>query len=236
MNIRFENVSMRYPPGSPVLEDITFELESGSFHFLCGPSGAGKSSLLGLLSLSRKPDSGTIHMFGKEVSSLSRDALPHLRRRVGMVFQDFQLLDHMTVAQNIALPLHVAGETQKDTKEKVESLLEWIGMENLRNNFPPTLSGGQKQKVAIARAVINKPDLLLADEPTGNLDPALSLKFLYLFEQLNQDGTTIVIATHDESLLARFNRPVLRLKDSHISLSPALPEKPKQPSQVQSAP
>jgi cell division transport system ATP-binding protein len=214
--ITLEHVAMEYLPGQEVLNDISMTLDAGSFHFLTGPSGSGKSSLLSLLWLQRRAAHGHIHMFGEEVTHLPREELPRLRRRVGIVLQDYRLLDHLTVAENVALPLKVAGESQADIARKVGELLEWIGLMDCRNARPATLSGGQKQRTAIARAVITKPDLLLADEPTGNLDAELAVKFMYLFEALNQAGTTVLIATHDEQLISQFHYPVLRLKDGKL--------------------
>jgi len=210
------NLSLEYTPGHRVLKDISLKVPKGSFHFLTGASGAGKSSLLGLFALTIRPTAGRLKLFGQEVTKLDHDALPQLRRKVGSVVQDFQLLDHLTVAENIALPQKVAGVSYADTDTKVTELLDWIGLASFRDVKPPLLSGGQKQRVAIARAVINNPPLLLADEPTGNLDPKLSKRFMYLFESLNKMGTTIILATHDESLIRAFSYPVLNLKDGKV--------------------
>ncbi len=214
--IAFEHVAMEYVPGAPILKDVSLELRPGSFHFLAGPSGAGKSTLLSLLWLQRRATHGHIHMFGEEVTYLPREELPRLRRRIGIVLQDYRLLEHLTIAQNVALPLKVAGELQHDIDNKVRELLEWIGLSEYHDAKPATLSGGQKQRAAIARAVVTKPDLLLADEPTGNLDSELALKFMYLFEALNETGTTVLIATHDEQLISLFEYPALRLKDGKL--------------------
>jgi cell division transport system ATP-binding protein len=219
--IALEHVAMSYLPGREILTDVSMELARGSFHFLTGPSGTGKSTLLSLMSLQHRATGGHIHMFGEDVTHVPRAALPRLRRRVGMVLQDYRLLDHLTVAENVGLPLKVAGETQHDTDGKVRELLEWVGLPEHHDAKPATLSGGQKQRVAIARAVITKPDLLLADEPTGNLDGELSLRFMYLFEALNKSGTTVLLATHDEHLIARFSYPVLRLHEGKIAHSRA---------------
>lgn len=210
--ITLEHVGMEYLPGQPVLRDVSLSLQKGSFHFLTGPSGAGKSSLLSLLSMQHRASRGMVEMFGKNVTITPRDDLPALRRRVGLVLQDFRLLDHLTVAENVALPLKIAGDTPQEIDRKVRELLDWIDLSEYHDLKPPVLSGGQKQRTAIARAVITKPDLLLADEPTGNLDSQLSLRFMYLFEALNQTGTTVLVATHDESLISLFKYPVLRLE------------------------
>lgn len=218
--IALEHVMMEYLPGQAILKDVSLELRRGSFHFLTGPSGAGKSTLLSLLSLQQRATGGHIHMFGEEITGLPREALPKLRRRIGVVLQDYRLLDHLTIAGNVGLPLKVAGEEPWETENKVRELLEWVGLTAHHDSYPPILSGGQKQRAAIARAVITKPDLLLADEPTGNLDADLSLRFMYLFEALNQAGTTVLVATHDEHLISLFNYPVLKLKDGRINRQP----------------
>ncbi|MCC7260456.1 MAG: ATP-binding cassette domain-containing protein [Alphaproteobacteria bacterium] len=210
---------MEYEAGKSILHDVSFYLAAGSFHFLTGPSGAGKSSVLRLISLAHAPSSGKVRLFGKDMSRVARDDIPMLRRRIGMVYQDFRLLDHLTVADNVALPLKIAGAPKKHIRENVEEMLEWLGIGEFINAKPQTLSGGQKQRVAIARAVINKPDILLADEPTGSLDPELSLQFMYLFEALNKSrGTTIVIATHDDYLVSHLNVPALWLRDGRMTL------------------
>lgn len=214
--IALEHVAMEYLPGQEILKDISLELQKGSFHFLTGPSGSGKSTLLSLLSLQHRASKGHVHMFGQEVTRTPREDLPRLRRRIGIVLQDYRLLEHMTIAENVALPLKVAGEPQDVIDAKVKELLDWVGLPGHQDARPATLSGGQKQRAAIARAVITKPDLLLADEPTGNLDSELSLRFMYLFEALNQGGTTVLVATHDEHLISLFSYPVLRLKDGRV--------------------
>lgn len=215
--LSLEHIAMEYLPGQEILKDVSMELKRGSFHFLTGASGTGKSTLLSLLSLQYRASKGKIRMFGEDITHLDREEMPRLRRRVGIVLQDYRLLDHLTIAENVALPLKVAGESQELIEDKVEELLEWVGLPEYHNARPATLSGGQKQRAAIARAVITKPDLLLADEPTGNLDSELALRFMYLFEALNQSGTTVLLATHDEHLISLFSYPVLRLKDGRIS-------------------
>ncbi len=191
-------------------------LPAGSFHFITGPSGAGKTSLLNLLALTARPIRGTITMNETVVSKLTRESLPKYRRRIGVVSQAYDLLSHMTIAENIALPLKVAGETPAQIAPKVDEMLEWMELSHYKHTYPDVLSGGQRQRVAIARAVITKPQLLLADEPTGSLDPTLAHRFIYLFEALNQMGTTVLIATHDEHLISLFQYPVLKLADGRI--------------------
>ncbi|MES2985169.1 MAG: ATP-binding cassette domain-containing protein [Pseudomonadota bacterium] len=217
--IRCNNMSLEYISGKPVLRHVNLHLEPGSFTFVSGASGAGKSSLLSLLALSLKPTSGTMSLFGADVTDLPREALPDMRRKIGTVFQDFQLLNHLTVAENVALPLKIIGETRDDIHVKVKELIGWIGLEGFADVRPPLLSGGQKQRVAIARAVINKPLLILADEPTGNLDHELSMKLMYLFRSLNKVGTTVVFATHDGSLMEAFEYPTIFLRDGQLHRS-----------------
>lgn len=207
---------MEYLPGHEILHDVSMSLEKNSFHFLTGASGAGKSTLLSLLSFQIRATKGRIRMFGEDVTKMGREEMPRLRRKVGIVLQDYRLLEHMTIAENVALPLRVAGEAQEMIDDKVNELLEWVGLKGYNDAKPATLSGGQKQRAAIARAVITKPDILLADEPTGNLDSELALRFMYLFEALNKMGTTVLLATHDEHLISLFNYPVLRLQDGKI--------------------
>jgi len=216
--VRFQNVGMRYGPGPEVLRDVSFELAPGSFHFLAGPSGAGKTSLLRLLYLANRPSRGLISMFGQDVSTASRAALPMLRRRIGVVFQDFRLLDHLTALDNVALPLRIAGADPQRTRDHVIELLTWVGLGDRLDARPATLSGGEKQRVAIARAVIARPSLLLADEPTGNVDPEMAQRLMYLFVELNKLGTAIVLATHDTHLLQRFRFPVMRLRDGLLAI------------------
>lgn len=215
--ITLEHIAMEYTPGQPILKDVSLTLERGSFHFLTGPSGAGKSTLLSLLSLQGRATHGKFHMFGENVTNMRREDLPRLRRRIGIVLQDYRLLDHLTVLENVSLPLKVAGEPDDVITPKAMELLEWVGLADHQNAKPATLSGGQKQRTAIARAVITKPDILLADEPTGNLDTDLAHRFMYLFEALNQTGTTVLVATHDEHLISAFNYPTLRLKDGSLT-------------------
>lgn len=217
--IRFENVGLRYGMGPEVLRDVSFHLEAGSFHFLTGPSGAGKTSLLRLLFLALKPTRGFISLFGEDVSTLQRTQIPDMRRRIGVVFQDFRLLDHMTTFENVALPLRVRRTPRTRYKKDVVELLEWVDLGDRINALPEVLSGGEKQRAAIARAVVGQPDLLLADEPTGNVDPALAARLLRLFVELNKLGTTILIATHDYGLLDQFDAPRLNISGGELTVS-----------------
>ena len=199
--IRFENVGMRYGSGAEILKNISFDLDAGSFHFLTGPSGAGKTSLLKLMYLAERPSRGLVTMFGRDTTTLGRNDLPLLRRRLGIIFQDFRLLPHLTVFDNVAVPLRLRGERPRQYRANVIELLDWVGLGDRLNALPSTLSGGEQQRVAIARAVVGKPDLILADEPTGNVDPELGQRLLHLFKELNRQGTSILIATHDRQLI-----------------------------------
>lgn len=216
--IRFENVGMRYGMGPEVLRDISFHLRPGSFHFLTGPSGAGKSSLLKLMYLVSRPSRGLITMFGHDMATTPRRKLPALRRRIGVVFQDFHLLDHLSALDNVALPLRIAGFDDDKVVEHAGELLKWVGLADRLQARPATLSGGEKQRVAIARAVIGRPSLLVADEPTGNVDPAMGSRLMHLFLEMNKLGTTVVIATHDVSLLKDVDASVMTLENGRLSV------------------
>jgi cell division transport system ATP-binding protein len=196
---------LRYGPGPEVLHDLTFRIDPHSFQFLTGPSGAGKTSLLRLLFLSLRPTRGLITLFDHDVATLGKDSLSTLRRRIGIVFQDFRLLDHMTTYENVALPLRVIGMAEESYRDEVVELLSWVGLGERMSALPPVLSGGEKQRAAIARAVIARPQLLLADEPTGNVDPTLARRLLRLFVELHKSGTSVVIATHDVALMNQFD-------------------------------
>ena len=209
--LQLDHVGFRYGRGGEILKDISFGLTRGELAFLTGASGAGKTTLLRLLFLAQKPTRGRIQLFGKDVAQLQRRALTPLRRRLGVVFQEFRLLDHLTTFDNVALPLRVAGHAAETYHRDVADLLEWVGLKAQSQSYPPVLSGGEKQRAAIARAVIAKPELLLADEPTGNVDPALAKRLLHLFTELNRLGTTVLIATHDMNLLQQVGAPVLHL-------------------------
>ena len=214
--IRFENVGLRYGLGSEVLRDLTFEITPHSFQFLTGPSGAGKTSLLRLLFLSVRPTRGLINLFGRDIAALDKDALSALRRRIGIVFQDFRLLDHMTTYENVALPLRILGKKESSYRNEVVELLHWVGLGERMWALPPVLSGGEKQRAAIARAVIARPEILLADEPTGNVDPSLAQRLLRLFVELHKSGTSIVVATHDIALMDQFDARRLVIHDGRL--------------------
>jgi cell division transport system ATP-binding protein len=212
---------MRYGPGPEVLRDVSFALPPGSFHFLTGPSGAGKTSLLKLMYLAHRPSRGLITMFGQDVSTADRATLPLLRRRIGVVFQDFRLLEHLSALDNVGLPLRIAGVPEDRVRNNVAELLTWVGLGDRMDARPATLSGGEKQRLAIARAVIARPSLLLADEPTGNVDPEMAQRLMYLFVELNKLGTAVVLATHDLHLLQHFAFPTLRLQAGQVRVEQA---------------
>lgn len=218
--VRFQNVGMRYGEGPEVLHDINLDLPRGSFHFLTGPSGAGKSSLLRLIYLAAKPSRGIVNLFGRDVSRVPRKTLPELRRRIGIVFQDFRLLAHLSALDNVALPLRVAGRRENEIQQNVTELLTWVGLADSLAARPATLSGGEQQRVAIARAVVSRPDILLADEPTGNVDDRIAMRLLFLFEELHKVGTTVIIATHNEGLVNHFGHGRLHLDNGHLAMLP----------------
>ncbi len=216
--IEFDNVGLHYGAGPEILKNLNFKIDPGSFHFLTGPSGAGKTSLLRLLLLSLRPTSGQLTMFNKDVAGLDKEAMMAMRQHIGIVFQEFRLLDHLTTFENVALPLAVRGEPEASYRSNVQELLDWVGLGHQINARPELLSGGEKQRAAIARAVIAKPELLLADEPTGNVDPELAERLLHLFVELNRMGTTIILATHELHLLDQFRFPRLQLQDGEVSI------------------
>ena len=201
--VLFDNVGLRYGTEREVLSDISFTLYPGSFYFLTGASGAGKTSLLKLLYLAQRPSRGMIRMFGTDVITVPRERLPAFRRRIGTVFQDFRLVEHLSAFDNVALPLRVSGVPEREIEKPVADMLDWVGLAHRAEAKPATLSGGEQQRVAIARAVISRPEVLVADEPTGNVDHDMGLKLLRLFEALNRLGTTVVVATHDVQLLKK---------------------------------
>jgi cell division transport system ATP-binding protein len=214
--IRLNSIGVKYEGGNHVLRDASFHLRPGSFHFLTGPSGSGKTTLLRLLFMSMQPTHGQIYVLGQDISRVTPSRRAQLRRRIGIVFQDFRLLDHLSTWENVALPLRVTGKRVSDYKEDVTDLLQWVGLGDRMHSFPSVLSGGEKQRAAIARAVIARPQLLLADEPTGNVDPSLAQRLLRLFVELNKSGTSIVIATHDIALMDQYDARRLVLHEGRI--------------------
>lgn len=216
--IFMQNVGLRYGHGPEIISDIKMSLKKGSFHFLTGKSGAGKTSLLSMMYLSQKPTRGSVSVFGQNVNFANRDSLAILRRKIGVVFQDFRLIEHLTAFDNVALPLRISGMSERQIKQRVSEMLDWVGLSKNIYSITSTLSGGEQQRVAIARAVINQPELLLADEPTGNVDNDIATKLISLFVELNKLGTTVVIATHSEKLISEFNYPRLHLQDKSLKI------------------
>ena len=207
---------MRYGRAPEVLKDIRFTMAPGSFHFLTGPSGAGKSSLLKLIYLAHQPSRGRVELFGHDVAALPRREHPFLRRRIGVVFQEFRLLEHLSAFDNVALPLRIEGRKPDSYRDDIAELLNWVGLGKKMHAMPAALSGGEKQRLAIARAVVNRPELLVADEPTGNVDHEMALRILRLFVELNRLGTTVLIASHDRELFEASGMPVLRLNEGRL--------------------
>jgi len=218
--VQFDTVGLRYGEGPETLSDISFTLTTGAFYFLTGASGAGKTSLLKLLYLAQRPSRGAITLFGEDAVMLPRERLPGFRRRIGVVFQDFRLVPHLSAYDNVALPLRVAGLGEAEIDEPVREMLAWVGLTGKGDARPPTLSGGEQQRVAIARAVIGRPEILVADEPTGNVDPAMAERLLHLFDSLNRLGTTVVVATHDFQLMARIPHASMMRLDNGRLLDP----------------
>lgn len=212
--IRFDNVCLRYQRDSRnVLENITMDISPGSFYFITGNSGAGKTSLLRLIFLTHRPTRGDVFLFGTNVTKLARRERPLLRRQIGVIFQDFRLLDHLTIYENVALPRQVAGGRDSQYRDDVVELLEWVGLGAHIDSYPATLSGGEQQRAAIARAVISQPSLIIADEPTGNVDPDMGARLVRLLDELHRRGTTILVATHDQNLWSQFHHPQLHLEN-----------------------
>ncbi len=214
--IQLFHVTKEYPGDGPALQDVTLEIEKGEFVFLTGASGAGKSTLLKLIFCDEPATSGQLLLFGKNVAKIRPKAIPYVRRNIGVVFQDFKLLPQRTVAENVALPLEVRSLPDREIRKRVRGLLRSVGLEHRADKFPPSLSGGEQQRVAVARALATDPALLLADEPTGNLAPDRTLEVMELLPGANARGTTVVVATHDRSLLERYKRRVVLLERGRL--------------------
>ncbi len=215
--IRFENVSKIYSGQErPALENVNLEIAKGEFVFLVGLSGSGKSTFLRLVLREERPTTGVIHVAGKDLNSLPNHKVPELRRQVGTVFQDFRLLPNKTITENVAFALHVLGHSQKEIKREVPEVLELVGLEDKGDRKPSEISGGEQQRVAIARAYVTKPPILIADEPTGNLDPSTSIGIMKLLDRINRDGTTVLMATHDSGIVDQMRKRVIELDNGHI--------------------
>ncbi len=218
--VRLEAVGLQYEragrPGADALRDLSFEIPDGGFRWLLGPSGAGKSSLLRLLHLAVRPTRGQLQVFGQNMSHAKRGDLPDIRRRIGMVFQDFRLLPHLSAFDNVALPLRIARLPEDQIRADAMEMLRWVGLAKLVDSRPAELSGGEQQRVAIARAVVGRPSLLLADEPTGNLDDVQAERLMLLLREMNRLGATVVVATHNEALVARHPGRQLRLAHGRL--------------------
>ena len=214
--VRLEGVVLRYGKTDPVLRDITFAVAEGGFRWLLGPSGAGKSSLLRLLYLASRATSGSVEVLGHDIARTARERLPALRRQIGVVFQDYRLMPHLSAAANVALPLRLAGKPESDIRADVAEMLQWVGLARRANARPGELSGGEQQRVAIARAVVARPHLLLADEPTGNLDDLQAKRLMQLFMEMNRLGATVIVATHNEGLVQRHPARSLRLHEGRL--------------------
>ncbi|MEM9988080.1 MAG: cell division ATP-binding protein FtsE [Pseudomonadota bacterium] len=216
--VDFENVRLTYDGSRAVLTDANLVLREGDFRFLTGASGAGKTTLLKLVYLAHRATSGRVSVFGQDVGLLPTEELPTLRRRIGVVFQEFRLLDHLTAFENVALPMRVMGVKETEYRTDVIELLSWVGLAHRMTAKPAILSGGEKQRVALARALVSKPDLILADEPTGNVDPEMGAKIMQLLLELNRMGTAVIVATHDLGLVKRIPKKILRLKNGEVTL------------------
>lgn len=217
--IELSHVGLRYDGGPEVLSDISLTLDDGSFHYLSGSSGSGKTSLMRLLHLGKLPTRGTINAFDHDVSKLSKSKRSDIRKQIGVIFQDFRLLNHLSIYDNIALPLRLSNQPEKKIKSAVTDMIEWIGLGDYTHSRPAFISGGQQQRVAIARAVITKPKILLADEPTGSLDDPMGDKIMVLFEELHKRGMALVVATHNKGTIKRFPHPVLKLKSGQLEVT-----------------
>lgn len=219
--VRMDGVSLRYGRGPEILKDVDLSLKSGSFNFVTGASGAGKSTLLQLINLALEPSRGFLHIFGQDTSAVRGKDVLALKRRIGIVLQDFRLIDHLSVFENVCLPLRIAGVPREHYKQDVLELLHWVGLGRRLQALPATLSGGEKQRTAIARAVLSKPDILIADEPTGNVDADISQRLLRLFVELNRMGTTVIIATHDPTLIHSHAAGIIKIKNGKVSQVPS---------------
>lgn len=216
--ITFDGVTYSYPRAeTPAVENVTFSLEDGSFHYLTGPSGAGKTTLFRMMYMDLRPTEGKLIAFGKDVTRVREDDIAMMRRRMGVVFQDFRLLPHLTVGENVSLPLTLHGPMTKEQEACVDEIINWVGLGQKADILPGFLSGGEKQRIAIARAVVNRPRVLIADEPTGNVDASMGRRIMHLFTELNKQGTTVLIATHDRQLMADCPAPAITIENGRLA-------------------
>lgn len=216
--ITFDGVSYIYNKAQrPAVEGVTFSLEEGSFHYLTGPSGAGKTTLFRMMYMDLRPTSGKLIAYGKDITRVAEDDIAMMRRRMGVVFQDFRLLPHLTVKENVSLPLTLLGPMTRDQEACVDEIINWVGLGQKADKQPGFLSGGEKQRIAIARAVVNRPRLLIADEPTGNVDASMGRRIMHLFTELNKQGTTVLIATHDRQLMADCPAPAITIENGRLA-------------------
>lgn len=216
--ISLDKVMVHYGNGVPILKNVSLELNKKSFYFLTGASGAGKSTFIRLLYMGLKPSSGALKIFGENVSDLNSQEICQVRQKIGVVFQDYNLLNYLTVLENVALPLKVRGETQRAREHQAKEILDWVGLGNCFNVYPEQLSGGQKQRVAIARAVITRPDIILADEPTGNVDENIANKLMRLFYGMHKMGTCVIVATHYRQFVDQFKFSELAIERNKVFL------------------
>ena len=221
--IQFTNVVKTYQQGNNALNGATMQIEDGEFVFLIGPSGSGKSTIIKMITGELKPTSGTVHVNGYSLERIRKREIPYLRRTVGVVFQDFRLIDKMTVYENVAFAMRVVGAREREIRERVPYVLELVGLESKMNRHPNEMSGGEQQRLAIARALVNNPSTIIADEPTGNLDPERSFEIMALLQEINNLGTTVLVVTHDQNLVEYFNKRVISL-DEGIVVSDGMEE------------
>ncbi len=216
--VSFDNIGLRYGSAKETLRDISLDIKKGDFMFVIGNSGAGKTSFLNLIHASLNPSRGFLNIFGKDINTMTHTDLANVRRRIGFVFQDFRLIDELSVFDNIALPLKILGLTEKEINFRVDTMLDWTEMSDHKNAYPKNLSGGQQQKVAVARSVINNPDIILADEPTGSIDTKMTDKIIAMFEELNKSGVSIVFSTHNEYIIKNTKHKILLVENGKIDI------------------
>ena len=215
--VKFENVSMTYPGGEQkAIDDMSFTIQDGEFVFLVGPSGSGKTSVIKLITGEVDASGGELFVNGFDLRNMRRGKIPAMRRTIGVVFQDFRLIEDKTIYENVAFAMHVVGASKKDIRRRVPYVLELVGLEGREKRYPREVSGGEQQRVAVARAIVNSPQLLIADEPTGNLDPARSLELMLLMDRINEMGTTVLVVTHEKELVNSFSKRVVAIEDGRV--------------------